>query len=692
MTEEEGRRSMEEGEPTDEFPAGMRVLAVDDDPTCLKLLENLLLRCQYNVTTTTKATVALELLRENKDKFDLAISDVHMPDMDGFKLLELVGLEMDLPVIMLSANGDTKAVMKGITHGACDYLLKPIRLEEVKNIWQHVVRRRKFDARHNNNGDNGPRAQLPNSESVQGLGDSSDKPNRKRKDQNEEDDEASEENIQENEDSSTQKKPRVVWSVDLHGKFVAAVNQLGIDKAVPKKILDLMNVENLTRENVASHLQKYRLYLKRLSTVANQQTNMASVLGGRNSSYTNTSSLDGFRNFLAFGGSRQLPALTSFQPNVLLGRMNSSTAFGMHRLVPSQTVQLGCTHNNTSNVINDLWKLQGTSLPGNHQGNSLQGIPTSMGPDQLRRLDVVQEANNILPSSFSGSGLTNGLCSNSFTNMANKPFSLQANKEQTHAGELDKYYSVKMSSSSSDPFESCLVDSSQFPDLVRCNTWQDALPLTDYRATTLPMGAPFGNNCSPPSNVGGSVPSTVSNMDSDICGQSSIHAAVAPMHGLLIGNDVHSRVGSLGGSMMPVPMGGYEDPKFPDLSSLDKSKQKWEEQKQNHSFNPNALFSSSLNSSLPNLHGNDPIANQILSSAIGNKKMDTDEIGQAALNARDLAQQGSIDKSTANGQMAYGDEYALETTKSHCNFSSADCSYSELVDGEWNASNNKSST
>jgi YesN/AraC family two-component response regulator len=50
------------------------------------------------VTTCGRATEALELLREDKDKFDLVITDVYMPDMDGFELLQLVGLEMDLPV------------------------------------------------------------------------------------------------------------------------------------------------------------------------------------------------------------------------------------------------------------------------------------------------------------------------------------------------------------------------------------------------------------------------------------------------------------------------------------------------------------------------------------------------------------------------------------------------------------------
>lgn len=41
----------------------------------------------------------MSLLRENKNGFDIVISDVHMPDMNGFKLLEHIGLEMDLPVI-----------------------------------------------------------------------------------------------------------------------------------------------------------------------------------------------------------------------------------------------------------------------------------------------------------------------------------------------------------------------------------------------------------------------------------------------------------------------------------------------------------------------------------------------------------------------------------------------------------------
>ena len=62
--------------------------------------------CCDAVTVVPGARTALDMLRERKDgnQFDLVISNVAMPkpNMDGFKLLELVGLEMDLPVISKS--------------------------------------------------------------------------------------------------------------------------------------------------------------------------------------------------------------------------------------------------------------------------------------------------------------------------------------------------------------------------------------------------------------------------------------------------------------------------------------------------------------------------------------------------------------------------------------------------------------
>ncbi|KAK7393033.1 hypothetical protein VNO78_21484 [Psophocarpus tetragonolobus] len=68
----------------------------------------------------------------------------------------------------------------------------------------------------------------------------------------------------EEEPARTLKRPRLVWTPQLHKRFVDAVAHLGIKNAVPKTIMQLMSVDGLTRENVASHLQKYRLYLKRM--------------------------------------------------------------------------------------------------------------------------------------------------------------------------------------------------------------------------------------------------------------------------------------------------------------------------------------------------------------------------------------------------------------------------------------------
>ncbi|KAJ8479885.1 hypothetical protein OPV22_023612 [Ensete ventricosum] len=241
----------------------MRVLAVDDDRVCLRLLETQLKDCGYQVTATQHALTALGLLRENKDNYDIVISDVQMPDMDGFKLLEIIGLEMDLPVIMTSVKSETSYVMKGVLHGAVDYLVKPVRLEDLKLIWKHVIKKSLLVKKESND---------PSNTHIQKQKAENDQysiTTRTSMDKIKEKDDYAHENS--DGEPSKQKRQRVSWSADLHTLFIKAVNHLGLDRAVPKKILDLMNVKGLTRENVASHLQKYKKTLKRNGIGLQQQ-------------------------------------------------------------------------------------------------------------------------------------------------------------------------------------------------------------------------------------------------------------------------------------------------------------------------------------------------------------------------------------------------------------------------------------
>ncbi|KAF5943950.1 hypothetical protein HYC85_018027 [Camellia sinensis] len=208
------------------FPEGLRVLVVDDNVVCLKVVAALLNKCRYKVTVTTKATEALKMLRKNKESYDIVITDVIMLDMNGFELLEIIGLEMDMPVIMMSANYDQELVMKGVTHGARDYLIKPVRLEEVKNIWQHVVRKNLFNTMKFGTMQAGANQNPPIPSSK-----------RQREKSNEEEEEEEEEqddetNTHSNEESSAQKKKkkkRVIWTAVLHNKFVNAVQLLGVE-------------------------------------------------------------------------------------------------------------------------------------------------------------------------------------------------------------------------------------------------------------------------------------------------------------------------------------------------------------------------------------------------------------------------------------------------------------------------------
>ncbi|CAJ1973659.1 unnamed protein product [Sphenostylis stenocarpa] len=493
----------------EEFPVGMRVLAVDDDPICLMVLENLLRKCQYHVTTTNQAITALALLREHKDKFDLVISDVHMPDMDGFKLLELVGLEMDLPVIMLSANGDTKLVMKGISHGACDYLLKPVRMEELKNIWQHVIRRKKFDSKEKNKTSN---LDKPTSDSGNGHGssgavnsDQNEKLTKKRKDQDDDEDEEQEID-HDNDDPSTQKKPRVVWSVELHRKFVAAVNQLGIDKAVPKKILDLMNVEKLTRENVASHLQKYRLYLKRISCVANQQANMVAALGCADPSYLRMSSVSGVGHLQTLSGSGQLHnnGFRSFPPGGIINRLNTPAALNAHGF-PSGVLQLSQSQN--LNNTNDHLKFQSAMVPVNQNG--VQGMPMSAqnnkGVISVQNLTTVFNAKTNFPISNKlpdpRPKITTSSSQNPDVGMSNNALMLEPYPQGTQGSVRIETLSSSVASQHSD-YSLPLLDQGRYSD----NSWTSAVQPSVIQTNSYPSSECFRQTNIPPPDNMASVP------------------------------------------------------------------------------------------------------------------------------------------------------------------------------------------
>ncbi|EEF39326.1 two-component response regulator ARR2 [Ricinus communis] len=248
---------------SNEFPAGLRVLVVDDDRTCLLILEKMLRNCLYKVTKCRKAKDALSMLREDKNKFDIVVIDLHMPDMDGFELLEIAEFEMGLPVVMMSSDDDHEVIKKGVLHGACDYLIKPVRMEALKMIWQHVIRKKKNTAKDELEQLIGLEDDIllltkPDSDDDMIHGNLNNTRNSKRRRNNEYDDEPS--------DPAATGKKRMIWTEELHEKFVRAFNHLGHENAVPLKILEClqrMNVHSITREHIASHLQKYRMYLRK---------------------------------------------------------------------------------------------------------------------------------------------------------------------------------------------------------------------------------------------------------------------------------------------------------------------------------------------------------------------------------------------------------------------------------------------
>jgi len=108
-----------------------KILVVDDEPDMLKLLSMILReKTSYEVTATNNPLEAVELAK--KGVFDLIISDLKMPGLDGMEIIDAVRrVDEDIPIIIMTAYGTVESASEAIKKGGFDFITKPFRKEQI---------------------------------------------------------------------------------------------------------------------------------------------------------------------------------------------------------------------------------------------------------------------------------------------------------------------------------------------------------------------------------------------------------------------------------------------------------------------------------------------------------------------------------------------------------------------------------
>ena len=119
------------------------ILVVDDEEAIREVVCTLLQAQGYTCSTAANGRIALETFR--KGTFDLVLSDIVMPEMDGIKLLsELRSDDPDVPVIMVTAMHDISIALEAIRAGAYDYILKPFEKDQLHMSVRRALEHRRL--------------------------------------------------------------------------------------------------------------------------------------------------------------------------------------------------------------------------------------------------------------------------------------------------------------------------------------------------------------------------------------------------------------------------------------------------------------------------------------------------------------------------------------------------------------------
>jgi len=135
------------GRRCDDTPAvrkrvGMRVLLIEDDGDTAQSIALMLKSESFNVYTTDLGEEAVDLGK--RYDYDIVVLDLNLPDMSGLEVLRsLRASKVKTPTLILSGNAGTEDKVKGLSHGADDYMTKPFHKSELVARIQAIVRRSK---------------------------------------------------------------------------------------------------------------------------------------------------------------------------------------------------------------------------------------------------------------------------------------------------------------------------------------------------------------------------------------------------------------------------------------------------------------------------------------------------------------------------------------------------------------------
>jgi two-component system response regulator MtrA len=123
-------------------PAKGRVLVVDDDASLAEMLTIVLRQEGFDARSVTRGDQAMEQFRDYRP--DVVLLDLMLPGKDGIDVCKEIRAESGVPIVMLTAKGDTVDVVVGLESGADDYVVKPFKPKEL--IARIRARVRRLDA------------------------------------------------------------------------------------------------------------------------------------------------------------------------------------------------------------------------------------------------------------------------------------------------------------------------------------------------------------------------------------------------------------------------------------------------------------------------------------------------------------------------------------------------------------------